>query len=71
MFIAVLSTLAHIVKKTSLLKDKQSPIKHVKHAGANPGPIDQESQPQSYLMVSVLYSVGPSNLIFNVYIPFE
>ena len=66
-----LTTLGHAIKKTYLLKIKRGLIIHVKHAGENSGPFDQETQPQSYLVVSVFYSAGRSNLIIDFYIPFK
>ena len=58
--LVVLSTLGHVFFQLGL-------IIHVKHAGANSGQIDQETQPQSKLMVSMLYSAGRSSLTFNLY----
>ena len=67
----VLSALGHVIKKKVLLKVKQGLIIHVKHTGAHSGQVDQETQPQPYLMIFVLYSAGRCNLLLNFYIPFE
>ena len=70
-FQGALSTLGHVIKTKSLLKVKQGLIIHVKYAGTHAAPFDQETQPQSYLMVFALDSAGLCHFIFNFNIPFE